>query len=117
MKTLGLALLLISTAAYAMGMWQETSRTTEKADNQQEFIQLQQKYPDVFGGYDPTTVQSASITVTDFQYTGQSSCPAGDPRLTFESKASSICTVGGNGGPGFCVADSGSIPSDNDPCQ
>jgi hypothetical protein len=98
------------------GFWRQVATQTDFANTPEEFALLQHKYPDIFGSYDPSTVATANITVVTFQYDGESSCPAGDPRLTYVSKAYGLCLKGPKGN-GICSQSAVSVPPMTDPCQ
>jgi hypothetical protein len=111
---------LASSASVAAGIiyWKEISREFESAKTKAEFLVLQQKYPQEFGGYDPDRVESASITVFNYELRGDTTCPKDDPRAHFRAISSSICFAGTNGGPGMCSATAFPYPGfvQNDPC-
>ncbi len=100
-----------STLARGVGYWVPLSATTETAKNAAEYSVLQRKYPQVFGAYDPATVTLALISITKLQYTGETVCPAGDPRLTVEIQTVEICQNSGS-----CFQQASSWPSYQDPC-
>jgi len=106
----------ICSFAQSMGSWKELSSSYERANTAQEFILLQKKYPETFSKYDPSSVKSAEITITKYQYEGETTCMANDPRLTHLSKSYDICFETGSNSAS-CMQGAESIPAPFDPCS
>lgn len=116
MKLFALALALVSTSAFALGHWEIVSQLTENATNSEQFVQLQQKYPDIFGRYDAKEVVSANISITEYEFRGETKCQAGDPRLQFKSTSYGLCTGVSENSPGGCFQTAARLPGLEDPC-
>lgn len=104
-------------AAQSSNSWTVVSETNERASSPAEFILLQQKYPDVFGSYNPQTVRSANILHRTLVFDGETLCKPNDPRLTFVSRAYGLCEYSDSQESGVCFQTAPDHPSPFDPCM
>ena len=117
---LTLIVLVITTiSAFAgSGDWHSVSTRSEFASNAQEFLLLQQKYPRIFGSYDPAQIAQATISIDEYLYEGITACSAGDPRLLHDVISSSVCEKNTNeNSSGSCTETADSLPISGDPCN
>ncbi len=117
MKVIIFTLLCTSVAiATSVGNWTVIARSDEPAHNSQEFAVLQKKYPQYFPDVDPADVESASVTINHYQYTGATTCRAGDQRLLFDEPFYEYCEKGDDPTSGCYQSVPLQMPPNADPC-
>lgn len=95
--------------------WDVVVDHNEKATNPAEYKELQKKYPDYFKKHSAEGVTLATVHYMVFQYKGETTCKARDPRLQFESLSYGLCRK--VDGKSRCFAKSGPLPVPGDPCE
>ncbi len=99
------------------GAWKLIMESTEKAYVPAAFEDLRARHADVLADIDPQSVTWAQVDVKRYGWFGETSCDAGDARLTVTGKGFSYCLDRGNNGVTACSAGS-STPAMGkmDPC-
>lgn len=96
-----------------MPPWEKISEVTETALTKKEFLELHEKYPDFFQGYDGSTVTTAFVTTTTWFYKGKTKCKKEDSRLTQQTFYYGLCEEQDNSA--LCFSRASSLSSE-DPC-
>ena len=99
--------------------WHAITTSLGSANNTQEFVLLQQKYPKAFAGFDSQLVQAASISTTQYLFEGTTLCLPGDAKLLQETYSYSICQQSPSADTGqktTCEQVASSLPLEADPC-
>ncbi len=97
-----------------MPPWEKVSERNEVATQPKDFLELQSKYPDYFEGYDGSTVVSAFVITTIWEYRGQTRCRKLDPRLKQKTFYYGLCEKNEND-TGMCYSQANALSSE-DPC-
>ncbi len=97
-----------------MPPWKKVSEHNEIATDSKEFLELQLRYPKYFEGYDGSTVVSAFVVTTIWQYEGQTRCKKLDPRLKQKTFYYGLCERNQND-TGMCYSQANALSSE-DPC-
>ena len=117
MKKLTLLALLLATSAQAtVYNWSMESSKRYFADSPDEITDLLVLFPEVLKDSDITAEELDFITLDEaiFKYTGDSICPANDPRLTHKSITFMACPTDR---PTECITKFGPILTNRDPCK
>lgn len=94
--------------------WEVTSETYEAANDREEFIALQMKYPHLFGQFDAQGVTFASVHTQNMLFVGDTICTANDSRLRYQAIGYGLCEA--HGDVGSCFQTAPNMPSFADPC-
>ncbi len=100
--------------AQTMPPWQKVSERNEVATEPKEFLELQSKYPYYFEDYDGSTVVSAFMITTIWEYKGRTRCRKLDPRLRQKTFYYGLCERDEND-TGMCYSQANALPAE-DPC-
>ena len=103
---------VFSNAFAATTSWVKVSETFQRIQTTQEFVALQNKYPEYLGQYDANLVISAFVIQDTWKFNGQTSCALEDSRRVQQSFGFGICL---NDVDGTCFSQSTPIPT-ADPC-
>ncbi len=95
--------------------WKKVSEQNEIATDPKGFLELQSKYPDYFEGYDGSTVVSAFVVTTIWEYGGQTRCKKLDPRLRQSTFYYGLCEKKENK-KSMCYSQANAL-SNEDPCR
>lgn len=95
--------------------WEVTSETYEAANDREEFIALQIKYPHLFGQFDAQGVTFASVHTQNMLFVGPTVCPIKDQRRRYQAVAYGLCELQGD--MEGCFQTAPNMPAPIDPCR